>query len=430
MPGRSSGTTDPARRDRVRFPELRIVIARMGHPWFDEAIAVVRRHRTSTRTSRALVTRRWLLYHALVAAIEYRVEHKLLFGTDYPFFTAKQTWTACARSRGGVRPGSAGHPGAGRGGHHQPPSASSCSDRDGQPPDRPRANGTSGVRHVPSTCRHVSATLWQPLWHRLRLVSHILLTPRRCVRNPGNGLRACATSSSPIRRWVTNRTRLVSRSIARTPRSARRRRNSSGASPAPLTSTSTMFVSTSAGRPRAPDLRQPSARARGPPVVVRDPVDERVQPDERRGGRDARLVHARAAEPAQDAVGELDHVRAARQHRPHRRAEPLVQADRDRVRRFRERRRPHAERDRGVEEPRPVQMDVGAVPHATSASAAVSSARAPSRPRACACSRAGALRAGLHDLLLHLHRRRAARSRTRARRARARPPPRCPSPRR
>jgi predicted TIM-barrel fold metal-dependent hydrolase len=26
-----------------------------------------------------------------VAAIEYRVEHKLLFGTDFPFFTARQT---------------------------------------------------------------------------------------------------------------------------------------------------------------------------------------------------------------------------------------------------------------------------------------------------------------------------------------------------
>ncbi len=28
----------------LRYPELRIVIAHMGHPWFDEAIAVIRRH--------------------------------------------------------------------------------------------------------------------------------------------------------------------------------------------------------------------------------------------------------------------------------------------------------------------------------------------------------------------------------------------------
>ena len=37
------------------------------------------------------MSRRWLLYQALVSAIEYRVEHKLLFGTDFPFFSARQT---------------------------------------------------------------------------------------------------------------------------------------------------------------------------------------------------------------------------------------------------------------------------------------------------------------------------------------------------
>src|SRR6185295_3200417 len=71
----------------LRHPELRIVIAHMGHPWFSEAIAVVRRHPHVY----ALVGRRWLLYNALVEAIEYRVAHKLLFGTDFPFFTARET---------------------------------------------------------------------------------------------------------------------------------------------------------------------------------------------------------------------------------------------------------------------------------------------------------------------------------------------------
>ena len=75
----------------LRYPELTIVIAHMGHPWFDEAIAVVRRHPHVYADVSALVGRRWLLYQALVAAVEYRVEHKLLFGTDFPFFTATQT---------------------------------------------------------------------------------------------------------------------------------------------------------------------------------------------------------------------------------------------------------------------------------------------------------------------------------------------------
>ena len=75
----------------LRYPKLKIVIAHIGHPWFDEAIAVVRRHPHVYADISGLVTRRWLLYQALVSAIEYRVEHKLLFGTDYPFFSARQT---------------------------------------------------------------------------------------------------------------------------------------------------------------------------------------------------------------------------------------------------------------------------------------------------------------------------------------------------
>ena len=75
----------------LRFPELRIVIAHMGHPWFEEAIAVVRRHPHVYADVSALASRRWLLYNALVQAVEYGVDHKLLFGTDFPFFTARAT---------------------------------------------------------------------------------------------------------------------------------------------------------------------------------------------------------------------------------------------------------------------------------------------------------------------------------------------------
>jgi uncharacterized protein len=83
----------PALLDAIalRYPRLKIVIAHLGHPWFDEAIAVVRRHPCVYADVSALVGRRWLLYQALVSATEYRITHKLLFGTDYPFFTAKQT---------------------------------------------------------------------------------------------------------------------------------------------------------------------------------------------------------------------------------------------------------------------------------------------------------------------------------------------------
>jgi uncharacterized protein len=75
----------------LRHPKLTLVIAHLGHPWFEDAIAVVRRHPHVYADVSALVSRPWLLYNALLQAIEYRVDHKLLFGTDFPFFSARQT---------------------------------------------------------------------------------------------------------------------------------------------------------------------------------------------------------------------------------------------------------------------------------------------------------------------------------------------------
>jgi hypothetical protein len=75
----------------IRFPELRIVIAHMGHPWVDEALVVVRKHPNLFADVSALYTRPWQLYNALVSACEYRVTDRLLFGTDWPFGTVPDT---------------------------------------------------------------------------------------------------------------------------------------------------------------------------------------------------------------------------------------------------------------------------------------------------------------------------------------------------
>jgi uncharacterized protein len=74
-----------------RFPRLVIVIAHLGHPWVEEAVAVARKHPNVYADVSALHPRPWQLYNALVCAAEYRVEQKLLFGSDYPFFTADDT---------------------------------------------------------------------------------------------------------------------------------------------------------------------------------------------------------------------------------------------------------------------------------------------------------------------------------------------------
>jgi predicted TIM-barrel fold metal-dependent hydrolase len=74
-----------------RFPSLVIVIAHVGHPWIEEAIVVVRKHPNVYADVSALHPRPWQLYQALLCAVEYRTERKLLFGSDYPFFTAEET---------------------------------------------------------------------------------------------------------------------------------------------------------------------------------------------------------------------------------------------------------------------------------------------------------------------------------------------------
>jgi predicted TIM-barrel fold metal-dependent hydrolase len=75
----------------LRFPEIPIVIAHLGHPWIDECIAVVRKHPSVYADISALISRPVQMRAALISAGEYRVHDKLLFGTDYPFATSRAT---------------------------------------------------------------------------------------------------------------------------------------------------------------------------------------------------------------------------------------------------------------------------------------------------------------------------------------------------
>ena len=73
------------------FPRLRIVIAHLGHPWMEEAMATIRKHPTLFSDISALESRPWQYYNGLVSAVEYGVQDKILFGTDYPFSTVERT---------------------------------------------------------------------------------------------------------------------------------------------------------------------------------------------------------------------------------------------------------------------------------------------------------------------------------------------------
>jgi len=75
----------------MAFPELRIVMAHIGHPWHADTIAVIRSIRTSMQIVSANFYRPWQLYHGLRLATEWNVLEKLVFGSDYPVATPRET---------------------------------------------------------------------------------------------------------------------------------------------------------------------------------------------------------------------------------------------------------------------------------------------------------------------------------------------------
>ena len=71
----------------LRFPDLKMIIAHIGHPWEAEAIVLIRKQPNVFADISALFYRPWQYYNSLRLAVEYGVADKLLFGTDYPITT-------------------------------------------------------------------------------------------------------------------------------------------------------------------------------------------------------------------------------------------------------------------------------------------------------------------------------------------------------
>ena len=73
----------------IRFPEVRIIMAHLSHPYEGECAVVIRKHANVYADVSALHYRPFQLYHSLMLVQEYGVWNKVLFGTDYPFTTAE-----------------------------------------------------------------------------------------------------------------------------------------------------------------------------------------------------------------------------------------------------------------------------------------------------------------------------------------------------
>ena len=75
----------------VRHPDVKIILAHLGHPYEGECVVVIRKHPNVYADISALHYRPFQFYHSLMLVQEYGVWDKVLFGTDYPFTTVNAT---------------------------------------------------------------------------------------------------------------------------------------------------------------------------------------------------------------------------------------------------------------------------------------------------------------------------------------------------
>lgn len=72
------------------LPGLKLILARMGYPWLDEALVLLSKHPNVFADVGGLLRMPSQAYRALSAASEFGVIDKLLFGSGFPFATATQ----------------------------------------------------------------------------------------------------------------------------------------------------------------------------------------------------------------------------------------------------------------------------------------------------------------------------------------------------
>ncbi len=78
----------------TRFPDVKIVLAHLSHPYEGECVVTIRKHPNVFADLSALHYRPFQFYHSLMLVQEYGVWDKVLFGSDYPFTTVNATLEA------------------------------------------------------------------------------------------------------------------------------------------------------------------------------------------------------------------------------------------------------------------------------------------------------------------------------------------------
>lgn len=66
------------------YPDLKIIYAHMGHPWWRDVVLIIRRNSNMYADVSALFYHPWDFYNAMEFAYEWNQIDKLLLGSDYP----------------------------------------------------------------------------------------------------------------------------------------------------------------------------------------------------------------------------------------------------------------------------------------------------------------------------------------------------------
>ena len=75
----------------IRYPDLKIIMAHVGHPWQVDTCVVIRKHPNVYADVSANFYRPYSFWEQMVKASEWNVLDKLLFGTDFPVTTVQET---------------------------------------------------------------------------------------------------------------------------------------------------------------------------------------------------------------------------------------------------------------------------------------------------------------------------------------------------
>jgi hypothetical protein len=83
----------------LSFPGLTMVLSSLGHPYVEEAVALIGKHPRVYADLAGLTDRAWQMYNALLLAHHFNVMDKVLFGSGFPFCTAAQAIESLYRLR-------------------------------------------------------------------------------------------------------------------------------------------------------------------------------------------------------------------------------------------------------------------------------------------------------------------------------------------